>query len=123
MSVDDTQLLRLADDFGEVPERVMDALLDEAQAAAKDGKQAWRQHAKRTSGRHGKRYPSSLRTRTDSGVDWVASEVWSVNPAVRGYEFGSRNQPPHLDATKAYPATAERFAKACTDAVERAAQL
>lgn len=78
---------------------------------------AWRANARRTSGSHGRRYPGTIRNRFSSGATWAESESGSTNPASRGYEFGSRNQPPHLDGTKAFDKAEKDFIAAGEAAV------
>jgi hypothetical protein len=91
-----------------------------AEVTRKTGDQhanAWRASARRTSGSHGRRYPPTIRNRFTSGTGWAESETGSSSAATRGYEYGSRNQPPHLDGTKAFDKAAEDFVKAGEAAV------
>lgn len=81
---------------------------------------AWRANARRTSGSHGRRYPGTIRNQYTSGSGWAESETGSSSPAARGYEFGSRNQPPHLDGTKAFDKAEADFIKGGEAAVAAA---
>lgn len=65
----------------------------------------WADNARATSGVHGKHYPDSI----DSELKFSANLSVEVGPNSakkqgvmgRGFEFGSVNQPPHLDGVKA----------------------
>lgn len=65
----------------------------------------WAENAAATSGVHGKHYPKSI----DAELTFSANLSVEVGPNPskpqgvmgRGFEFGSVNQPPHLDGLKA----------------------
>lgn len=65
----------------------------------------WASNARATSGVHGKHYPDSI----DAELKFSTDIVLEVGPNSdkpqgsmgRGFEFGSVNQPPHLDGLKA----------------------
>lgn len=69
------------------------------------GAQEWAKNARATSGTHGKWYPDSI----DSELTFSANLSVEIGPNSakkqgsmgRGFEFGSVNQPPHLDGVKA----------------------
>ena len=65
----------------------------------------WADNARATSGTHGKHYPNSIDHELVASFG-IAVEVGpnSAKPQGsmgRGFEFGSVNQPPHLDGAKA----------------------
>ena len=119
-SVDTSQEQALADRLGELGPELMDGLHEATKDAGTAMRDGWRTNAKRTSGSHGKKYPRTIRASTSSGEDWAEADVYSVSPAARGYEYGSRNQPPHLDAAKAYPAAERDWRDGCDTALARA---
>jgi hypothetical protein len=66
----------------------------------------WRSNARATAGKHGRRYPSAITAETllafagatvDVGPD-SSKPQGGMGP---GFEYGSVNQPPHLDGKKA----------------------
>ena len=65
----------------------------------------WRANAEATSGEHGKHYPKSI----DADLTFSLNLSVEIGPNSakpqgrmgRGFEFGSVNQPPHLDGLKA----------------------
>jgi hypothetical protein len=81
---------------------------------------AWRANARRTSGSHGKLYPRTIRNHFTDGPGFAESETGSSSPAARGYEFGSRNQQPHLDGTKAFDKASADFIRAGEQAIAAA---
>jgi hypothetical protein len=65
---------------------------------------AWRNNAVTTSGEHGKHYPDSIDSELAFDLRGVSVDVGPNGGKPQGgmsFEFGSRNQPPHLDGAKA----------------------
>ncbi|MGW4663182.1 hypothetical protein [Streptosporangium sandarakinum] len=103
-----------------------DEMLDDASRRAAEGaypivkehalklRDRWRENAKETAGRHGRHYPRSITA--EQVFDRSAAE-WEVGPDSalpqggmgRGFEFGSINQPPHLDGAWATIETEPEF--------------
>lgn len=84
----------------------------------------WRSNAVATSGTHGKHYPKSisaeLRFSTNLEVEIGPDSGKKQGSMGRGFEFGSVNQPPHLDGAKAMDTMqplAEQWAMAAIDGV------
>lgn len=66
----------------------------------------WRSNATETSGEHGVHYPSSITSELALSVASVSVDVGPESARKqggmgRGFEFGSVNQPPHLDGLRA----------------------
>lgn len=66
----------------------------------------WAANARETSGEHGKHYPDSVDSELVFSVTSVTVETGPNADKLqgsmgRGFEFGSRNQPPHLDGLRA----------------------
>lgn len=66
----------------------------------------WASNARETSGVHGKHYPESITSELAFGITGISVDVGPDNSKKqgrmgRGFEFGSRNQPPHLDGLRA----------------------
>lgn len=82
----------------------------------------WRDNAKVTARRHGKHYPRSI---TASQIPVTDEVLWEVGPEARrkqgsmgrGFEFGSANQPPHWDGTRAAINIEPKFLKALDEIV------
>ncbi|MFB4280846.1 hypothetical protein ACBJ59_36540 [Nonomuraea sp. MTCD27] len=83
---------------------------------------AWKENAKITARRHGKHYPSSITAEQMPVTDEV---LWQVGPESRrkqgsmgrGFEYGSSNQPPHWDGTRAAIAQEPKFMKALDEII------
>lgn len=87
--------------------------------SAVDLRDGWKSNAVSTSGVHGKHYPNSI----ESHMRGPMSAEIGPNPGKpqggMSFEFGSRNQPPHLDGARALQVEEPRF----VSALERAAAV
>lgn len=103
---DATEVYRLAGDLSQIGFKAVPALRGAMGAVGEAFAEEWRRNARETSGTHGKHYPNSIDSELVFGVTGVAVEA-GPNTAKRqggmgpGFEFGSRNQPPHLDGLRA----------------------
>jgi hypothetical protein len=66
----------------------------------------WRDNARETSGQHGKYYPDSISSELIFDLGGVSVDVGPDSSRKqggmgKGFEFGSENQPPHLDGVRA----------------------
>jgi hypothetical protein len=69
---------------------------------------AWRQNATQTAGQHGKHYPKSIQSKLLPSLSAIVAEVAPDESMPQGgmsFEYGSRNQPPHLDGQRAKDST------------------
>lgn len=105
----------LARDFATGGARVGSAVYDAFKAGGEAFAADWRHNAQATSGEHGKKYPPTIDSETRLAGLGVLVET-GPNPnkgpaarAGRGYEFGSENQPPHLDGLHALPLAEKRI--------------
>lgn len=91
--------------------------------AGKATAQAWKGIATATSGEHGKHYPNSITHEmrfTFGGnveVEIGPDSGMPQGSMGRGFEFGSRNQPPHLDGVKAFEQNQAGVEKAADAAI------
>ena len=101
-----SEIYRLAADLTEVGARSVPAMrtvmLGAGEALAKE----WASNARATSGEHGVHYPDSIDSELAFGITAISVDVGpdSSKPQGgmgRGFEFGSKNQPPHLDGLRA----------------------
>lgn len=117
------EIFVLARDFGKASAKVVPALFDAYKKEAKAFEADWRTNAAATSGKHGKHYPKSITSEMKVGLSIVAEigpESGRPQGSMgRGFEFGSRNQPPHLDGARALPAAEGRLESAGTAAVDK----
>ncbi|QYC44939.1 hypothetical protein Nocox_36925 [Nonomuraea coxensis DSM 45129] len=101
-----TGLDDLADQLDQAAAELRRKTYDTVKDQAAQLQRAWRDNARRTAGRHGKHYPNSI---TSEQIPSTSAAIWEIGPEIgrkqgsmgRGFEFGSVNQPPHLDGTRA----------------------
>lgn len=104
-SFDDRELQALAVDLGKLATSQLTPVRDAFEAGALDLKNKWRENATQTAGKHGRRYPASI-SYDEVGLTSIAFEVGPETNRPQGgmgpgFEYGSKNQPPHLDGQRA----------------------
>lgn len=67
---------------------------------ARLGNELAKGNARRTAGAHGKHYPNAFTVEALSPLVWEYGPEASRPQGGMSFEFGSRNQPPHLDLAK-----------------------
>lgn len=100
------EIYALATDFGKASSKVAVALFDTYKQEGETFAEDWRDNARATSGEHGKHYPDSITSETKVALGIVVETGPEPRPGNqgamgRGFEFGSRNQPPHFDGLQA----------------------
>lgn len=103
---DASEIYKLAADLSGVGAKSIPALRGGMAEAGKVVERAWRNNAIQTSGEHGKHYPDSIDSElvfnlTGVSVDVGPNAAKKQGRMGKGFEFGSRNQPPHLDGARA----------------------
>lgn len=100
--IDSSQIKVLAADFDAVPSRATRAVGDAVESTAKDGNRIAQGFATESSGSHGKWYPRDFTAESAGslGLSWAYGPVATRRQGGMSFEFGSRNQPPHLDLAK-----------------------
>lgn len=121
MSVGASEFFDLAADIEKEAVDVAPVLRTVIQVGMAEMKDAWKQAARESSGVHGKWYPESITYETRILATEIYGEVGPDSGKLqgsmgRGFEYGSRNQPPHLDGLRtietAAPALEARFSTA-----------
>ena len=98
----------LANDLAAIPPKMYREGRKIVTDGARVGASLARDNARRTAGKHGKHYPKSItadrgRAFAGFGGGEIAAEYGPDSGRPQGgmsFEFGSRNQPPHLDLAK-----------------------
>lgn len=103
MSAD--EVFDLANDFGKASTKVAAALFEDFRDEGDKFADDWRDIARGTAGAHGKHYPDAISSEPKLGLG-IAVEIGPESGMPQGgmgpgFEFGSRNQPPHLDGLRA----------------------
>lgn len=119
MSAD--EVFALARDFEKASGKVARSLYSTFKAEGEAFAEDWRSNARATSGAHGKHYPGTITSETRVSTDVVVETgpeagrpQGGMGP---GFEFGSRNQPPHLDGARALTGAAMRLDRAAAYAI------
>lgn len=103
---DASEVYALAADLSQVGAKSVPAVRGVMGEAGDAFAREWAANARETSGEHGKHYPDSIDAELVFDVSGVSVDV-GPNSAKkqgsmgRGFEFGSVNQPPHLDGLRA----------------------
>lgn len=106
LSGDASEVYRLAADLSKVGPKTVPAAREVMAATGEAFAAEWRNNARETSGQHGKWYPDSIDSELVFDVGGVSVDVGpnkskKQGAMGRGFEFGSKNQPPHLDGLRA----------------------
>lgn len=87
-----------------------DGLDDAVSTTAREGNNIAKGLARKTAGAHGKRYPSSFYAARLGHADYIYGPTSGKAQGGMSFEFGSRNQPPHLDLAKSADIIGTRLA-------------
>lgn len=106
ISGDASEIYKLGVDLAQVGAKSIPAVRQVMSDAGDAFANEWRSNATATSGEHGKHYPESISAELAFSVTSVAVDVGPESARKqggmgRGFEFGSVNQPPHLDGLRA----------------------
>jgi len=104
--LDFSDLLKLEADVEVDARRLAEKAYPVAKKFAEKLKKDWQKNARSTARQHGKHYPRSITAEQKFVLD---GPDWEVGPESglpqggmgRGFEYGSVNQPPHLDGARA----------------------
>lgn len=100
-----SEFFELANDLGAAPAKVASTLYTVFAEAGEEFAEAWASNAAATSGTHGKHYPASITSETKLAfgilVETGPDSAMPQGQMGRGFEFGSQNQPAHLDGLRA----------------------
>lgn len=103
MTIDARELYALSRDLSKIGATATASMFGVFKEAGDDLKNAWRENARATSGVHGKHYPDSITA--DMKVSTNIEVEVGPDPRLRqggmSFEYGSVNQPPHLDGQRA----------------------
>ena len=111
----------LAADFGRAAGKVAGALFTVYQEEGETFAQDWADNARETAGEHGKHYPDAITSETRIAlgihVETGPESGRKQGRMGRGFEFGSQNQPPHLDGLRALPLAERRLERAADSTI------
>lgn len=113
-----------ASDLARIPSMVVRDMRAVVRQATITGNTVARDNARRSAGAHGKLYPRSFTWETRASLFGGASFTGEYGPDVSrpqggmSFEFGSRNQPPHLDLARSADLIGPAFAQEVRGAMD-----
>lgn len=101
-------------ELGKIPTAKFAAIRTVMDGAGEAFAREWADNARETAGEHGKHYPDSITAERVVAVSGISVDVGPDKSRRQGgmglgFEFGSENQPPHLDGLRAQDALAPRL--------------
>lgn len=90
----------LASDLRQMAVTAKPALARVVKSNAYEGARLARGFAKSSAGSHGKHYPNSIDAESRGPLKWEYGPDSSMPQGGMSFEFGSRNQKPHLDLAR-----------------------
>lgn len=120
VNIDASQIRELAADFDSVPNRATHAVARAVETSAKQGNDVAKAFADASAGEHGKWYHLAFTAESAGllGLSWVYGPDANKRQGGMSFEFGSRNQPPHLDLNKSADLVGPLLQKRVGDAIE-----
>jgi hypothetical protein len=119
MRIDASDMSALSRDLGKIGARSTAAMFGVFKESGEDLRKMWQRNARATSGTHGKRYPDSITMDMLVGRE-IGVEVGPDPRLPQGgmsFEYGSVNQPPHLDGQRAADEEIPKIDKRITTAL------
>ncbi|WP_326828679.1 hypothetical protein OIE13_22325 [Streptosporangium sp. NBC_01810] len=115
--LDFSELLKLPHEIEDSAQRTAEKAYPVAKKFAEKLQRDWRRNARVTALPHGPHYPRAITAEQKYALD---GPDWEVGPESampqggmgRGFEYGSVNQPPHLDGARATTGIEAQFAAA-----------
>lgn len=119
---DASEIYDLAGDMSAVGPKMVPALRGVMDQVGEFVADDWRDNAVETSGEHGKHYPKSIDSElvfdaTGVSVDVGPNSAKKQGSMGEGFEFGSINQPPHLDGLRAVDGAQQRIERVVDAAI------
>jgi hypothetical protein len=127
MKYDSRELRELGADLAGIGRRTAGPVIAAFGESAGDLASTWARNAKETAGVHGKHYPRSIdfemRASTNVHFEVGPNKSKKQGGMGAGFEYGSKNQPPHLDGQRAadevLPRLEERVSRALVGLFEK----
>ncbi|MER7361937.1 hypothetical protein [Nonomuraea wenchangensis] len=122
MDIDGSELLDLVRYLDNAEHQAAAKTYPVVERHAKALQDQWQKNARETARRHGKHYPKSITTEQVPAAEAIE---WTVGPESMmpqggmgpGFEYGSRNQPPHWDGARAAIQEEPKFLKSLDEIV------
>lgn len=118
--IDSSEIRHLATDYTAIPNRATRGVADAVEETAKKGERLAKAFARESAGDHGKHYPRSITSESSGllGLSWVYGPDSALPQGGMSFEYGSRNQPPHLDLNRSADLIGPELGRKIMDAVQ-----
>jgi hypothetical protein len=102
-----TNARQVATDLGKIEKVAFAKTRLAVQAGGELVEQRWQANAVESSGQHGVHYPKAVESNMTGGLEATVKPNPTMPQGNMSFEYGSRNQPPHLDGQRAVDACRE----------------
>lgn len=109
----------LADDLRAIPTKSATGLARAVRSNAEQGNRIARNFARESAGAHGKHYHKAFSAEARTSLSWEYGPDAAMPQGGMSFEFGSRNQPPHLDLARSADIIGPKLADDVGDVVDR----
>lgn len=116
--IDSSQIKDLARDYGRVESAASPRVDRAVEGVAKDGNRIAQSFARQSAGAHGKHYPAAFDVEQLGIASYEYGPDSSMLQGNMSFEYGSRNQPPHLDLTKSADMIGAQLSRKVGDVVD-----
>ncbi len=110
---------RLADDMAGIPPRAREGMVRAVASNAREGNAVASEFARESARAHGVHYPDAFDAEMLGELKWEYGPDASKPQGGMSFEFGSRNQKPHLDLAKSADIIGPQLAKDVGDVADR----
>lgn len=100
INIDASDIYDLAADYGRIPNRATQGVRGAVEQTAKRGNTLAQGFARSSAGEHGKWYHRAFSAESAGLLSWRYGPRVGPRQGGMSFEFGSRNQPPHLDLAR-----------------------
>lgn len=108
----------LASDLDQIATEAKPAMARTLFDVAIEGQKLAREFAKASAGSHGKHYPNSITVERRGLLEVEYGPDSALPQGGMSFEYGSRNQPPHLDLNKSADIVGPKLGEKVLDAVD-----
>jgi hypothetical protein len=110
---------RLAADMADIPVQARVGMVRVVASSAREGNRIAAAFATESAGSHGKHYPKAFDAEMRGELTWEYGPDASKPQGGMSFEFGSRNQKPHLDLAKSADIIGPKLADDVGDLVDK----
>lgn len=108
----------LANDLAAIPVKAARSLAGTVRKNAVEGNRTAARFAKESAGKHGKLYHRAFEAEAITPLSWEYGPLADRPQGGMSFEFGSRNQRPHLDLARSLDIIGPQFQKDASDDID-----